>query len=372
METELEFDRRNLLLGTVAAISANAPTTSLWAGHSDIPAFAAAARRAGGAFALVLLSASGKLLREIPLSARGHDIAFHRGTQRAVAFARRPGTFAVAFEIGRPTPPHIFTAQANRHFFGHGIFSHDGRLLYVTENDIPEARGVIGIYDVARNFSKIGEFSSYGLGPHEIILLQDGRTLAIANGGLDTMPDAGRENLNRDAMDASLTFVDAQSGALVARHTLPSNLKQLSLRHIAADHQGRVWFGGQWEGDPGAAPGLIGCAGRDTRPEIIDAPIDDSDYLKGYIGSVAMSTDGRIFAASAPKAGRIVYLDTQTKLIISESILKDVCGLAGETPSTFAASSGFGDLRHETSAAHVISQTQLADIAFDNHLRRMS
>jgi hypothetical protein len=372
MGIEVELDRRNLLLGTVAAIGANAYPASLMANSAMLPAFASAARRNNSSFSIVLLSASGQLLREIPLSARGHDIAVHRATHRAVAFARRPGTFAVAFKTGRPTPPHIFTAQANRHFFGHGAFSHDGRLLYVTENDIPAARGVIGIYDVARNYAKIGEHPSYGLGPHEIIVLQDRQTLVIANGGLDTMPEAGRQNLNLDAMDASLTFVDAQSGALLARHTLTSDLKQLSLRHIAADHQGRVWFGGQWEGDPGAAPGLIGYAGRDTRPEIIDAPIDDSDYLKGYIGSVAMSTDGRIFAASAPKAGRIVYLDTQTQSIISESILKDACGLAGETPSTFAASSGFGDLRHETSASQVISQTQLADIAFDNHLRRLS
>lgn len=367
----MQIDRRNLLLGTVAAISTNAHPTLSWAENPDPPAFAAAARRNADAFALVLLSASGKLLREIPLSARGHDIAFHRETQRAVVFARRPGTFAIAFETGRTTPPQIFTAQPNRHFFGHGAFSRDGRLLYVSENDIPAARGLIGIYDVARGYRKIGEYPSYGLGPHEIIMLQDGQTLAIANGGLDTVPDAGRENLNRDAMEASLTFVNAQNGELLARQALSSDLKQLSLRHIASDYQGRVWFGGQWEGDPGAAPGLIGFAARDKQPEIIAAPLDNSDYLKGYIGSVAISTDGRIFAASAPKAGRIVYLDTQTRRIISESILKDACGIAGETPTTFAATSGFGDVRHETASAQVLSQTQLADLAFDNHLRRL-
>ena len=35
-----------------------------------------------------------------------------------------------------------------RHFFGHGVFSPDGKLLYATENDFEAARGVIGVYDV--------------------------------------------------------------------------------------------------------------------------------------------------------------------------------------------------------------------------------
>ena len=50
---------------------------------------------------------------------------------------------------------------------------------------------------------------------------QDGKTLAVANGGLDTVPDAGRANLNADTMEPSLTFVDRGSGELLAKHALP-------------------------------------------------------------------------------------------------------------------------------------------------------
>ncbi len=365
----MAIDRRSLLLGTLSVIAARPVCAA--SGASPEIAFASAARRGDGAFAIVLLTEDGAIVRDIPLSARGHDIALDAASGRAVAFARRPGTFAVAFETAQAREPVIFNADEGRHFYGHGAFSRDGRLLYVSENDIAGARGVIGIYDVAAGYRKIGEHASYGLGPHEIILLADGKTLAVANGGLDTVPEAARENLNLDAMEPSLTFVDAASGVLRAKHTLPTDLRRLSLRHIAADHDGHVWFGGQWEGELTSAPQLIGSAGMDRALRLMTPPDTGAVDLKGYIGSVAASRDGRFIAASAPKAGRIVYIDVASGMITAGSLLKDVCGLACDDVADFAATSGFGALRHERVGGPIVSAAEIAGLAFDNHLRRV-
>ena len=364
------IDRRSLLLGTIALVAAKPALAAADAASTEI-AFASAARRGDSGFTLLLMAAGGKIVREIPLSARGHDVALHAASGRAVVFARRPGTFAVAFETARVSEPQIFNAHEGRHFYGHGAFSTDGRLLYISENDIAGARGVIGIYDVALGYKKIGEHQSFGLGPHEIILLADGKTLAVANGGLDTVPEAGRENLNLDAMEPSLTFVDCETGQLRAKHMLPAELKHLSIRHIATDFAGLVWFGAQWEGPQSDTPQLIGSAGRDRALKLITPPAADAVDLKGYVGSMSASRDGRIIAASSPKAGRVVYIDARSGAIKAESVLKDACGIAGENDDTFAATSGFGVLRHERAGANVISETQLADVAFDNHLRRL-
>ena len=366
----MAIDRRRLLLGTVSLIAAR-PAFALAEVAGPEIAFASAARRGDDVFSLLLLSADGRIVRELPLSARGHDVALHAASGRAVVFARRPGTFAVAFETTSTSQPVIFNAHDGRHFYGHGSFSTDGRLLYVSENDIAGARGVIGIYDVDRGYIKIGEHPSHGLGPHEIVMLTDGRTLAVANGGLDTVPEAGRENLNVGVMEPSLTFVDSQTGALIAKYLLPAELNRLSIRHIALDAAGLVWFGAQWEGAQSETPQLIGSAGRDRVLKLIAAPASGQLELKGYIGSMSASRDGSIIAASAPKAGRVVYVDAATGLIRAESLLKDACGIAGEYDDTFAATSGFGVLRHEHAGSSVISETQLADVAFDNHLRRV-
>lgn len=375
----MAIDRRTLLLGTLSFASAAVAHTGagLAGGAADQAAFVAAARVDQG-FAILTLARDGRVLRQFPLEARGHDIAIDHKSRRAVAFARRPGTFAIAFDLEGSREPVFFNAAVGRHFYGHGAFSADGRLLYISENDIEAGLGVIGIYDVAGGYRKLGEMPSHGVGPHEIILLEDGRTLAVANGGIDTVPEAGRAMLNLDGMKPNLAFVDASSGELLARHELPSDLHRLSIRHIAADSNGAVWFGGQWEGDLAETPELIGRASRDAPLRLIEPDLDLGLSLKGYIGSVAASADGRIIAASAPKVGRIVYVAAESGAVIADSALPDGCGVAGDAADgVFAVSSGLGKFRHEapsvvdveTGAAKVLDERTLVSIAFDNHLR---
>lgn len=373
--SSMAIDRRRVLLGTLSAVALSPPVDLAWAGPTAAdPAFAAAAKIDEG-YAIVLLTRDGTILRQIPLSARGHDIALHAQSGRAVAFARRPGTFAVAFDLGQQHEPVLFNAIEGRHFYGHGAFSADGRLLYVSENDIAAGQGVIGLYDVTAGYKRIGEIPSHGVGPHEIIRLDDGRSLAVANGGIDTVPEAGRTMLNLDDMRPNLAFIDTATGALIARHELPASLNRLSIRHIAADAMGRVWFGGQWEGDAAETPELVGRAGRDEALRLIEPASALGLPLKGYIGSVAASGDGRIIAASAPKAGKILYIAAESGAVVGESVLADGCGIAGESGAGFAVTSGLGVFRHEACGAdpnagpRLLDERTLAGIAFDNHLR---
>jgi uncharacterized protein len=366
----MAIDRRSLFLATLTALPAWSLTRALAGGGPEV-AFVSSAKRADGTHAVLLLDREGRIVRDFALSARGHDIALDRASGRAVVFARRPGTFAVGFELDGAASPQIFTAIEGRHFYGHGAFSEDGRLLYVSENDIANGRGVIGMYDVNAGYKRVGEFSSHGVGPHEIILLSDGETLAVANGGIDTIPDSGREALNLESMQPSLVFVNSRSGALIAKHQLAPEASRLSIRHLAADSAGRVWFGGQWEGDPSASPELVGCAGPDCAIRLIAPAVAMGATLKGYIGSMAASADGRIVAASAPKAGRIIYIDAASGTVCGASDLKDGCGIAGDDGGTFAVTSGLGVFRYEVPAGGVVSEHALSEIAFDNHLRRL-
>jgi hypothetical protein len=369
--SSMVIDRRAMMLGTLTFIGASTAKPAFAGAAKDI-AYVTAARLADGAFGILLLDRDGAILREVPLSARGHDIAIDPPSGRAVVFARRPGVFAVSFNLAKNTPPVVFTPGEGRHYFGHGSFSRDGRLLYASENDIASGMGVIGIYDVARNFKKIGEHSTFGVGPHEIMLLADGRTIAAGNGGLDTTPDAGRENLNVGSMQPSLAFIDAESGKLLAKHEMTGDLKSLSIRHVTQDARGTIWFGGQWEGSPSdAPPQIVGSARLDRAPRLVAPQDAGGDDLKGYIGAMAVSTDGRFIAASAPKAGHVLYVDTISGTIVGRSDFKDVCGIAPEGDRDFAASSGFGVIRYETAQAAMLSEHALQDFAFDNHLRRI-
>ena len=95
-------------------------------------------------------------------------ISHYPVSKRSVVFARQPGTFAVVFDHTGRDEPLTIASFSGRHFFGHGVFSTDGALLYATENDFDKARGVIGLFDVGDGFTRIGEFDTFGTGPHEL------------------------------------------------------------------------------------------------------------------------------------------------------------------------------------------------------------
>lgn len=377
--SSMAIDRRHFLIGTAITI-ASAMATRAFAGvlDDDLGSGAAAGdliaacRRPDGNYSVLVLTLDGAILRELPLEGRGHDIALDRASGQAVVFARRPGSFALAFDIQDRREPVLFTTPANRHFYGHGVFSRDGRLLYATEHDSETRDGLIGVYNATDGYRRIGEMPTCGIGPHEVILMADGKTLAVANGGIETHIETGREKLNLDSMQPSLAFIDSTTGRLVSQHKQSASLHKLSIRHLVQDARGAVWFGCQWEGSDAETPELVGCAGLDQPLRIIEPSRPMGATLAGYIGAVAMSSDGRVFAASAPRAGRIVYVDTERAAIIGETQLMDSCGVTGLSQSGFAMSSGMGVLQADQPDHTHLTTASFPGRSFDNHLRMIT
>lgn len=327
--------------------------------------FASSIQKQAGGYAAALVSEAGTLIASVALPERGHDIVFSPDATRAVAFARQPGNFAVVFDPRGREQPVTLVSPADRHFFGHGAFSPDGRLLYATENDFEAGEGVIGIYDVGAGYRRIGEFPTYGTGPHEMLLLADGLTFVVANGGIETHPDYGRAELNLDTMDPSVVFIDARDGALIGQMRLDAGLHQLSIRHMAVDVDGKVWFGCQFRGAPTDRPQLVGYATREGEIRLIELPPQTLDGMRNYIGSVAASGDGETIAVSSPEGGRVLTLDARRGSVLASVELANGCGLA-PAGQGFAASSGTGELVGLDGGA--LAERHFA-FNFDNHLR---
>jgi uncharacterized protein len=373
----MAIDRRQLLIGSalvLASASCAFAGVAEFSGDEDADAVAAgdliaACKRPDGSYSVVVLRLDGTIVREVPLQGRGHDIAYAPVSGQAVVFARRPGSFALAFDVKGARAPVLFATPANRHFYGHGVFSADARLLYATEHDNETRDGLIGIYNATDGYKRIGEFPSHGIGPHEVILLSDGKTLAVANGGIETHIETGREKLNVDTMVPSLAFIDSASGALLAQHKHTGSLHKLSIRHIAADAKGAVWFGAQWEGEAEETPELVGCASIDKPLRLIETAAPMGAGLAGYIGAVAIDGDRRILAASAPRAGRILYVDTERGSVVAETQLIDGCGVTGIAAAEFALSSGLGVVQSERPDHTHLTTASFPGRAFDNHLR---
>lgn len=261
------------------------------------------------AAATVLSDAAANILFMETLEGRGHDIAVHPDCRMAVVFARRSGRFAVVIDLQDQRRARAFAPPSDRHFYGHGFFSNDGRLLFATENDFDVERGCIGIYDVTHGFTRIGEFDSGGIGPHEALLLGDKKAIAVANGGIATHPDYPRQKLNLAEMRPSITLIDIESG------------------------------------------------------DLIEAPDRLYQGMNHYIGSVAVSRDGTQIATTGPRGGMAVVWDGATLRPVQLRQIADVCGVAPSRPG-FLFSNGTGSIRGYEKQQH-------EDLAWDNHLANL-
>jgi hypothetical protein len=335
------------------------------------PMFAAACRTADGGWSAALLTERGLIIRLLALPGRGHDASFCPVTRRCVVFARRPGTFALVFTADRSRAPVLIEAAEGRHFYGHGVFSADGRLLYATENDWEAARGVIGVYDAGADFARVGELPSHGLGPHDVALLAHEPVLVVANGGYREHPDFGhgRRILNAETVETSLCYIDARTGDLLEQHTVGQN-SRLSLRHISVSPDGTIGIGAQVEGGRAAGTPLLFRHRRQAPIETL--PLEESHMaaLANYVSSVAIDRSGRTLAATSSRGGVVIIVDIASGAVVALHTIADVSGVAHDPDRTrFATTAGTGRVC-ELSMTTPITVRDLSNaaVAWDNHL----
>ncbi|WP_428522039.1 DUF1513 domain-containing protein [Roseibium sp.] len=370
----VEFTRRGFLsaLGGLAALPAFAGSglgASLLS-SSDAPLFASAFKKSAGGYGIAVFDDLGQIQAEITLPGRGHGIAVSDTGDCLAAFARRPGTFAIVAWPYSGKPMQTIVAALGRHFYGHGCFSKDGRILFAVENDFASARGVVGVYDVSgETITRLGELDSHGIGPHEVLLRPDGNVLIVANGGIETHPDHGREKLNLETMSPSVVFLDVKTGDLLAEHRLDKSLHQLSLRHMALDGAGRAWVGGQFEGSKTDTPPLVAVISRDETPVLLDLPGKLMGQLENYIGSVTATIDQSVIATSAPRGGKTLFWNAETGDYLDHQNISDGCGVAPIDQGSFLISDGNGGVSYLSEPgerAEILARP--AGFAWDNHM----
>ncbi len=345
--------RRAFLAGLMAAALPK-PT---WADVGS-PACLSAGKRGEG-YVLHGLSAVGDSLFQIDLPGRGHAAAAHPTRPLAVAFARRPGTFALVIDCSTGAVRHQITPPVGRQFNGHGAFSADGSVLYTSEVVAATSLGRIGLWDTA-DFSRIGEWASGGIGPHDIKRLADG-SLVVANGGIATDP-ADRTKLNIATMRPNLIRLSSEGIALDGAELAPE-YAQNSIRHLAVGPDGTIAFALQWEGDLSDPVPLLGLWQPGKAARLCGVPQDQALRMQGYAGSIAMAGDGKI-ALTSPRGG-VVMIHGADGTHLASHARAEICGVAA-LGDGLMASDGMGALW--TCGTDGLALMAKGGPAWDNHL----
>jgi hypothetical protein len=365
------IDRRSFLAALSAAIAGAGTPRSAIAQMGE-PLFVSACLDADKAASVAAFSLDGRMVFRTRLPDRGHDVAIRPHAPDLVVFARRPGNWAAIIHRQTGMVMQVVTSPPGRHFYGHGVFSADGALLYATENKMTTGEGVLGIYDARAGYRRVGEMPSFGVGPHDLTFLP-GRHMVVANGGIRTHPDTGREILNKDDMEPSLAIIDPASEKALLSVDFGQNLKGLSIRHLAVTPRGETVFGCQYMGNPDEMPALVGTMTPDGKTRFLDMPEDDLASMDNYIGSVTLDVSGRIAAATSPNGNAMAWWDLPSGRYLGRRRMSDVCGIA-PTPleGVFLATSGNSGVRLAPvlkADLKALGGTEIDRWIWDNHLR---
>jgi hypothetical protein len=320
----------------------------------------------GGVHSSAALRTDGATPQLATLPMRGHGLLIDpRHPDEVLIMARRPGTLAIKLNVATGHIIHRWQAGEDRHFFGHACYSADGRTLFVTESDVDTGQGLVTVRD-ADDFRLLAEYRSHGIGPHELILLADGATLAVANGGIRTLPETGRVKLNRGRIESSLVYLDSRTGRLLDRYPVPST--QLSLRHLALAPNGRIAAALQFEGDrnqPGV-PLMMFHRGEPSL-QFADAPPSAWNRMRHYAASVAYDPASMRFALTCPRGDTLACWTAEADYV-GHIELPKVSGIAFSGGQGFATNELGEVYRLDVARLSATLHARLPDIRWDNHL----
>ena len=319
---------------------------------------------------------SNTLMFNTAIPERAHDLTLSPDSNHLVCMARRPGRTLLVINASNGKILTRQEATKGRHFYGHACFSNDGRYLFTTENAFDEARGVIGVRDVNRDYKQVAEWDAHGIGPHQINLSANGDFVIVAIGGIQTHPASGREKLNLETMQSALVYLDAGNGRLIAKYALPEPQRSLSIRHVAVAKDGLVGMAFQ-EQDNSSRQNtnqlmpLVGFHRLGEPIQTLTANEAVQYQMRGYCASIAADATGRWFAVTSPRGSLVTLWDARTQHCTRTVKMSDCSGVAATGQvAEFIVTNGRGKMLRinaETGALNFIKSNNQA-LAWDNHL----
>lgn len=254
----------------------------------------------------------------IPVGFLAHGItpSPHAATQYVLFEKHGPGCCVV--DLARKEVVHTIVPSPGREFYGHGVFSRDGSLLYCTETDVHDQhRGYIAVRD-GRDHSLLGDFPSFGRAPHDCMLTDEGRTLVIANGGSRVGADDG----------PNVAGVEIAAAALRFRHEIPD--PRLNAGHLAMTDRGdlAIVSAPRTGLDPERSLGGISLRPAGGELHTLCEPRAVTDALVGETLSVAVHGPSGIVGATTPLGHYVTFWELRTGALVKSLRVPNPRGIA--------------------------------------------
>lgn len=116
----------------------------------------------------------------IPAPCLGHEITVNPTLSNQVFATEKSGPTAYMADISKNTLIREVTLKENSVFYGHGIFSGDGKYLYATVMNYDDNAGYISMRD-SSTLQEVKRLASFGSHPHQLRWVKKDKVIAVAN-----------------------------------------------------------------------------------------------------------------------------------------------------------------------------------------------
>ncbi|MFO0559343.1 MAG: DUF1513 domain-containing protein [Polyangiales bacterium] len=222
-----------------------------------------------------------------------HGFAFDPSRSSRVAVFEKKGPGACVIDVTTGVIERELASGEGRHFYGHGAFSPDATLLYATESVLTEGgRGELVVRD-AKTLEHLGALSTHGFSPHDCVLLDDGKTMVVANGG-------GAIGVRGSSLPC-VTYIEFATGKLLEKIPLPS--PTINAGHVAVSKRGDlVIVSAPRDGVEGGdvAQGAVTLRLAKRKPFVIERPRELVARMIGETLSVAIDAESTLALTTHP------------------------------------------------------------------------
>ncbi len=233
----------------------------------------------------------------IPLDFLAHGFAVHPKRRHEAALFEKRGPGACYVDLVERRVLAKIAPLTGHAFYGHGAFTRGGDVVLAVETELSTRGGVISVRD-GKSFAPLDRFPTFGVRPHDCVLVDDGRTLAVTNGGGDVASD--------EEMPC-VTFVDIATRKLLER--FPVESPRINTGHIAfAGRREFAVVSAPRDGLPeDTTPGGVSLRiGNGPLSQLLE-PREVVSRMVGETLSVWIDKQRGVVATTSPRGGLLVF-----------------------------------------------------------------
>jgi hypothetical protein len=329
-------------------------------------------------------------MSHVVLPTRAHGLHVNSSGEVLIS-ARRPGEWLLRWQPFPDTSDGALQTNLQWHWLsgdtrlnGHVLeltpTDASANVVLTTETDSGSGEGFVVVRS-AHTLQPLHRWPTGGRDPHELVVLPSALgtlpagTVMVANGGIATQTEMGRQKLSLDVMDASLVAMCPRTGGVLKRWTVADS--RLSIRHLAWNSvTNRLGVALQAQHDTvlsrANSPVLAVCDGVTLT---IASPQggDMAHAMQGYGGSVC--SDGASgFWVTSPLANKAACFDTDAKIRNATPAFIDmpqVCAIAlsNRDGAFLPLMAGGSAMYVGNTLATAVGAVALDVVQFDNHWR---